>query len=121
MRKIELKVVALNLFGMDVKQVENILDMRECVYNLLFVERWCKFLKGFETMEVGGLTPEIESGVTNSPHDYDAEDYYLEAFRDHELEYIQDRFMPRGDEDFGCGKVIKVSVLDNGEEKVLYE
>ena len=120
MRTIEVKVVTRN--GTDDETlIENVFDMYSEVYNLLFVERWCEFLYGFETMEIDGFSPEIESGVTNSPHDYDAEDFYMEEFTSCELDYIADNYMPEGDEDFGCGSVVKVSVLDNGEERVLYE
>lgn len=115
MRKIELNVVALN--GADnVTQVEHTIDMRETVYNLKFIDRWVKFLKEFEDIDdPEGIEP------TNSPHDYDAWDFYTEEFAQAELDYISNVYMPRGDEDYGCGEVIRIAVLDEGSEKVLYE
>tara|TARA_R110001606_G_scaffold392489_3_gene561480 strand:+ start:2801 stop:3217 length:417 start_codon:yes stop_codon:yes gene_type:complete len=122
MRIIEVKVVAYNINEngcedfCDNALVERIFDIRDSMYTLSFVERWAKFLREFDDMEDDeGIEP------TNSPHNYDAWDFYEREFDPLELIYIQDHYMPEGDADFGCGPVVKVSVLDNGEEKILYE
>ena len=120
MRTIEVKVVAKNAEECydfcDNALVERTFDIRDSLYTIAFVERWCKFLREFDSMEDDeGIEP------TNSPHDYDAWDFYGRVFTQGELDYISDNYMPEGDADFGCGAVVKVSVLDNGEEKILYE
>ena len=90
MRKIEVKVVAYNNDGCDgfcdATLVERIFDIRDSIYTLAFVERWAKFLREFDDMEDDeGIEP------TNSPHDYDAWDFYGREFTESELVYIQDK------------------------------
>lgn len=120
MRTIELKVVAYN--GKDESQVvERVNIMGELVYNILFVNRWVEFLTRYESIkDLDGLKPEAFE-ATNSPHDYDAWDFYRQEFTQPELDYISDKLMPEGDNDWGCGSVIKILIIDNGEERVLYD
>lgn len=118
-KKIVLKVSAL-ADGSDSSGVCHVVtkhvDLRKSVYNARFVERWAKFLRQYGTMaDPEGRNP------SNSPHDYDAWDFYREEFSQCELDYISDHFMPQGDPDFGCGQITLVSLTESGKETLLYE
>ncbi len=99
-----------------VNELERIdtIDMNVHQDGYSFVRRWVKFL-----YEYRDQFKELE--YNNSPHDYDAEDLYLEEFTNKELDTLMDDYMPRGHHDYGCDNIISIEYLDSGEWKVLYE
>ena len=118
-KKIEVKVSALadgSGSDFDGEEVTAIVDLRKCVYNERFIERWARFLLLYSSMaDPEGIEP------SNSPHDYDAWDFYRKEFSQGELDYISDNFMPQGDPDWGCGQITSISLIENGSETLLYE